>query len=176
MGDYADYLTEQGEEGWYLHLSGRCGEYGCQYCEEDYIEEEKRTTMKTGIINNIAIKETATYTNYRFEIDGVWYGVFKNAGNAESLDAVGKGDKVSFEPIQKGQYWNLKDIKVEDKATPQQVAVIENKNQEKENRIYYSGLMKCAVELTGITLSHMTVPKKDVPEFVVSGTSIVPRA
>ena len=41
MGDMADYLTEQGEDGWLRHLAGQCGPDLCQYCEEEQYREEE---------------------------------------------------------------------------------------------------------------------------------------
>ena len=41
MGDIADYLTEQGETAWFLHISGQCGEDPCPYCEDEELLEEK---------------------------------------------------------------------------------------------------------------------------------------
>ena len=38
MGDVADALIEQGEAGWWAHLSGDCS-YDCQYCAEEDCDE-----------------------------------------------------------------------------------------------------------------------------------------
>ena len=53
MGDMADQLIEDGQQGWWAHLAGDC-EYRCPYCEED--ERVTRSKQRT----QRALKKRAT--------------------------------------------------------------------------------------------------------------------
>jgi len=46
MGDMADALTEQGQNAWWAHQHGDCGDDYCQYCEEEEAQRAKWREQK----------------------------------------------------------------------------------------------------------------------------------
>lgn len=118
---------------------------------ENVVVEQKKHRDGTG-------KNGRPWRNISLKINGNWMSTFVNADNKAVLEALNEGDKVNVNTEKKGQYENILDLEVVEKASPSQVNAQAVKNDSREHRIFYSGTQKAAVELVCAMLDKGLVP------------------
>lgn len=123
---------------------------------QDFKPKVNNNNMTTGIVEDLNTKSGANYFQYRFKIDGDWYGMFTDKGK---FDHVNLGDTVEFTFFEKGKYKNINDdsFEVVKAATKQESTSRQQKNDQTGERIFYSGTQKPAVELVAFMVSNEIV-------------------